>query len=363
MIRSVHSRPRRYRRESIVSAFVVAGVLFAPPATGLCEDLSPSTMQTRVATINGAIVSEADLAPLVAAQLQQLRQQEYDLKSKALEQLIATRLIEAEAVKQGLTVAQLKDREVRARVSEPTDSEVEAYYLAQKDRVQRPLSEVQSQLRQALRQARIQELLQQYLARLKENSSVVVWLNPPRVELTGHSKRVRGNPDAPVTIVEFSDFHCPFCKRVQPSLTELLTRYDGKVRLVFRDFPLDNLHPRARAAAEAANCAGDQGKFWEYHDLLFAEAPRASVDDLKGYARKVDLDAEKFDGCVFQNTYHDAVQRDVDEAVKLGMTGTPAFFINGRFLNGAQPMDKFVQIIDEELARATAGAQVSARSK
>jgi protein-disulfide isomerase len=336
-------------QKSRLFTFLLLGIGLLP-AAGLSENRGTATQPTAVATIDGSIVSEADLAQTVAGQLQQFRQQEYELKSKALDQLIARRLLEVEAAKQGISVDQLTDREVKAKVGEPTDSEVEAYYLGQRDRLQRPLSEIGSQLREALRQSRIQEGMQQYGARLKAASTIVVWLNPPRVELTGHSNRIRGDSDAPVAIVEFSDFHCPFCKRVQPSLNEVLSRYDGKVKHVFRDFPLDNLHPQARAAAEAANCAGDQGKFWEYHDLLFAQAPKASPDELKGYARTVGLNIEKFDNCVFQGTHHDAVQRDIDEATRVGMTGTPGFFINGRFLNGAQPIEKFVQIIDEELA-------------
>lgn len=336
---------------SCLLAFSLLGICLLPTA-GLSRDTGTATQPTPAATIDGSIVSEADLAEVVVGQVQQLRQQEYELKSKALDQLIAKRLLEVEAVKQGISVEQLTDREVKAKVGVPTDSEVDAYYLGQRDRLQRPLSEVRSQLREALRQSRIQDGMQQYVARLKAASTIVVWLNPPRIELMGHSNRIRGHSDAPVTIVEFSDFHCPFCKRVQPSLKEVLSRYDGKVKHVFRDFPLDNLHPQARAAAEAANCAGDQGKFWEYHDLLFAQAPKASLDDLKGYARTVALNTEKFDDCVVQGTHHDAVQRDIDEATRVGMTGTPGFFINGRFVNGAQPLEKFVQIIDEELAFA-----------
>jgi predicted DsbA family dithiol-disulfide isomerase len=350
------------RKEIHINLFSVLALAGAFSANSICaQELPLAPRADQIATVGGKAIYEQDLTPSIAAQLHQLRIQEYELKSKALEQLIVTRLLEAEAVKQGITVAQLTEREVQTKIGEPTDAEVEAYYLGQKERVQRPFVDVQSGLRQALRQARIQESLQQYLARLKAGSSVVVWLDPPRVELAGHSNRVRGNPEAPVTIVEFSDFHCPFCNRVQPSLTELLARYDGKVRLEFRDFPLDTLHPRARAAAEAANCAGDQGKFWEYHDLLFAQAPKASVEDLKGYARTVGLDAEQFDSCLFQSTHHDAVQRDIDEATKLGMTGTPAFFINGRPLSGAQSLEKFVQIIDDELARTPDSGSLSMR--
>jgi protein-disulfide isomerase len=110
-------------------------------------------------------------------------------------------------------------------------------------------------------------------------------------------------------------------------------------------------------------CAQDQDKFWNYHDLLFANSPKAEPNDLKGFAQQAGLDVSKFDSCLFQSVHHDAVQRDIDEATKLGLMGTPAFFINGRFVNGAQPLEKFVQIIDEELALAAAGSQVSAQTQ
>ena len=344
-------------RQVQVLPFLLFGVCLLP-ATALPQN-TETTQPTPVATINGSIVSEADLAQMVAGQLQQLRQQEYDLKSKALELVIAKRLLETEAAKQGISVDQLTDREVRAKVGEPTDSEVEAYYIGQKDRLQRPLSDMRVQLRQALRQAKMQQAMEQYVARLKGDAKIQISLSPPRVQVAGDPKRARGNTKAGVSIIEFSDYHCPFCKRAETVMTELLAKYDGRVRLMYRDFPLDSLHPRARAAAEAANCAGDQGKFWEYHDLLFAQAPKASDDDLKGYATTVGLDLEKFDGCILKNTYHNDVQRDIDEATKLGLTGTPAFFINGRFVNGAQPLENFVQIIDEELARAESSTAVS----
>ncbi len=289
---------------------------------------------------------------MVAGQLQQLRQQEYDLKSKALGQIIAKRLLEMEAAKQGITVDQLTDREVKKKIDEPTDAEVEAYYLAQKDKMQRPLSDLRVQLHQALHQAKVRQAMEQYLSQLKANAKIQITLSPPRVQVADDPRRARGNVNAAVSIVEFSDYHCPFCKQAETVVAEVFTKYDGQVRLVYRDFPLDNLHPHARAAAEAASCAGDQGKFWEYHDALFTNTPKASAEDLKGYAAMIGLDAAQFERCLNENTHRGRVQRDVEEATKLGLTGTPAFFINGRFLNGAQPIEKFVQIIDEELALA-----------
>ncbi|MGE5851144.1 MAG: DsbA family protein, partial [Candidatus Methylomirabilota bacterium] len=188
-------------------------------------------------------------------------------------------------------------------------------------------------------------------------AKVLVRLHPPplvRVEVSIDGAPIRGAPNAPVTLVEFSDFHCPFCKQVQPTLAQLLARYPGKVRLVYRDFPIDSLHPQARRAAEAARCAQDQGKFWEYHDLLFAEAPKATTEDLSRFAQQVGLDLAKFESCLSGGFHRAAVQRDIDDGSRAGVNGTPAFFINGRPLSGAQPLEAFVQLIEEELARPTA---------
>jgi protein-disulfide isomerase len=163
---------------------------------------------------------------------------------------------------------------------------------------------------------------------------------------------VKGAATAPVTIVECSDVHCPFCTRVLPTLTQLESQYDDNVKLVFRDYPIDQLHSGARKAHEAARCAKEQGKFWAYHDTLFANAPKASPNQLKAYAQEVELDVAAFEQCVSSGKYQAAVQHDIDEGTRAGVTGTPAFFINGRLVSGAQPLERFVQIIEEELARA-----------
>jgi protein-disulfide isomerase len=171
-----------------------------------------------------------------------------------------------------------------------------------------------------------------------------------RVEISTQGAPVRGPAAAPVTLVEFSDFQCPFCKQSQATLKQLLAQYAGKVKLVYRDFPLDQLHPQARDAAEAARCANDQGKFWEYHDLLFAQSPEAGSGSLRRYAAQAGLDPVTFDRCLSSGIHREAVQRDVEEGTRLGITGTPAFFINGRPVLGAQQIEAFTRVIEEELA-------------
>jgi protein-disulfide isomerase len=170
------------------------------------------------------------------------------------------------------------------------------------------------------------------------------------VNVTG--ARILGPADAPVTIVEFSDYHCPFCKRAEETVEQLLARYGDRIRVVFKDFPIGQLHPQAAKAHEAARCAADQGKFWEYHKLLFAGSPQTTTDQLTGIAQRAGMDMSRFEPCLGQAMHRAAVQQDVDEGTKLGVAATPTFFINGRPIAGAQPLETFVRVIDDELATA-----------
>jgi protein-disulfide isomerase len=147
----------------------------------------------------------------------------------------------------------------------------------------------------------------------------------------------------------FSDYECPYCKRGEDVVAQVMSTYGDKIRLVFRDYPLP-FHANARPAAEAAKCANAQGKFWEYHDKLFANQASLGVEDLKRYAGEVGLDQAQFDSCVGERKFQNDVQADLDAGQQVGVDGTPAFFINGRMLSGAQPFEAFKSVIDEELA-------------
>jgi protein-disulfide isomerase len=177
-------------------------------------------------------------------------------------------------------------------------------------------------------------------------------LDAPRATIAVESDDpALGAATAPVTIVEFSDFQCPFCQRVAPTLKKLRETYGDKVRIVWKDFPLTSIHPQAFKAAEAAQCAREQGKFWEYHDRLFANQQALQVEALKQYAAQLGLDAGKFDACVDSAKYAERVQAQMQVGTDLGVNSTPAVFVNGRLLSGAQPYETFAQVIDEELTR------------
>jgi protein-disulfide isomerase len=304
-----------------------------------------------IAVVAGQPIYEEDLAPSIQGALRQLQAQEFELKKNALDKLIEQRLLEAAAKKHGVTVEKLLAQEVDAKIGEPTDAEVQAYYLGLRGRENRPFDQVKAQLRASLKQQELQQAREEYLKQLRQKAGVTIYLNPPRVEVGYDLARLRGSAQAPVTIVEFSDFQCPFCRREEAVLKGLLSEYDGKLSLAYRDFPLQQIHPHAEMAAEAARCAGAQGKFWPYHDLLFTDPPQLDQPDLLKDAKSLGLDESKFGSCLSSHQFQPQVEADAQAASRLGVDGTPTFFINGVFLSGAQPASAFETIIAAELAR------------
>lgn len=307
-----------------------------------------------LAEVDGEAITAGEVENALGAPLRRLEEQIYALKRQALEALIAERLLAREAAERGITVRALLDAEVTAKAGPVSEQEIDAAYQAQEAQLKGNEAGLREQIRNRLLSQRLAAARRAFLESLRARSQVVIHLKAPpvfRVDVNVDGAPVKGPATAPVTLVEFSDFHCPFCKRVQPTLEKLLARYGERVQLVYRDFPIDQLHPQARKAHEAARCAHDQGKFWAYHDRLFANAPKASPEDLRAYAREVGLDMTVFERCLTSGTHQAAVQRDEDEGIRAGVTGTPAFFINGRLLSGAQPLESFVRLIEEELAR------------
>ena len=303
-----------------------------------------------VATVDGHAITEEDLAPLVAGQLRPLHEQEYQIKKKALDTLITQRIVEIEAKKRGISADKLYEQEVDAKVGEPSDVELNAVYAVQKEQLNRPFAEVKPQLAQTLKRAKTQQARQEYAARLREQSKVAVLLSPPRVQVGFDPARVRGNSKAKVMIVEFSDYQCPYCGQVETTLKSVLAKHEGTVALAFRDMPITQIHPLAQGAAEAARCAAEQGKFWEYHDLLFGDQGGLDRNGLLAKAAKLQLDAKQFDACVSSEKFKAQVQQDSQEGMRAGVSGTPGFFINGMFMSGAQPEAAFEKAIQEELA-------------
>jgi protein-disulfide isomerase len=311
---------------------------------------SPSPTGHPVATVAGQAISEDELLSKIEPQLRQLRNQEYDVKVQALESLIEQRLLDAEASHRKVTVGELLRQEVDSKTPQPTDAEVEALYQAQKDRINQPLEQVKEQLQQLLRQSRAQQVRQSFLKTLRDQAGVAVFLAAPRIEVEADPGRLRGDPKAPITIVEFSDFQCPFCQRAYPTVQAVLAKYGDKIKISYRDFPLRGIHPQAQLAAVASRCAGAQGKFWEFHDDLFSKPNQLTADQLTEHATNVGLDSAEFRMCLQSGRYDESIERDLQDGMQAGVSGTPAFFINGVLLSGAQPPSAFERVIEAELA-------------
>jgi protein-disulfide isomerase len=257
--------------------------------------------------------------------------------------------MDQEAKARGVERTKLFDQEVSSKVAAPTDEEVAAWYQANQQRVQgATLDQVRTPIRNLLTQERTQIARQAYLDRLKAKTAVKLMLEPPRLTVKATDSPARGPSNAPIEIIEFSDFQCPYCQRATPTVKEVLDTYGSRVRLVYRNYPLPN-HPNAKPAAEAAQCANEQGKFWPYHDRLFAAPGKLGDADLKQSAAELGLDTGTFNACFDGHKYQNAVEADVQAGNAVGVSGTPAFFINGRALTGAQPFAEFKRIIDEEL--------------
>jgi protein-disulfide isomerase len=308
-----------------------------------------------LAEVDGVAITSEEVEKSLAGQLSKLEEQIYNLKRQRIEALINDKLLEKEAAKRKLTVPQLLDTEVTSKVGLVTEQEIEKFYQDNKGQIKGDDPQVREKIRAYLQNQKLAAKRAEFLTSLGAQAKVVINLKPPpvlRAEVSIEGAPFRGAANAPVTLVEFSDFECPFCKRAHPTVTQLLEKYAGKVKLVYRDFPLESIHPQARRAAEAARCAEDQGKFWDYYEVLFKESPKLSQDDLRRYAAQTALDVKKFDACVADTVHKARVQRDIDEGTRLGITGTPAFFINGRSITGAQPLEVFARIIDDELTGA-----------
>lgn len=340
------------RQMSIRSAALVLVVLSLGSVAHVGEARAQAKPKEPLAVVGGQPIYDDDLLPFVQAQVFQLRLQEYEMKSRALENLVNQRLLEREAKRKRIPVESVLEHEADAKVPEPTEAELQALYIVQQELLKKPFGEIRAQLRQLLKQAKLRQARQDYYSRLREQAAVSIFLQKPKVEVAYDPARVRGTPKAPLVILEFSDFQCPYCRAVQPTLKNLLAKYEGLVSLAYRDLPLRDIHPQAQLAAEASRCAGEQGKFWEYHDLLFENQNKLNREGLVEQARALKLDETPFDSCLSSGRYKAQIEQDRQLGLRAGVSGTPGFIINGNLFTGNLPQDAFEKAIQEALAAA-----------
>lgn len=337
-------------------ALTVAGLGAAPLADATdkhkAESAKAQVQPAAVAAVGAARISVAEFEEKAAARLLTLRSQEYEVKRQVLDDMIADLLLKQEAAARGLSPEDLLSQEVDAKTPPVQDAESKAMYDQVKNRFpNKPEADLMGEIQAHLRNQKLQGRRADLVKELRGKAAVKVFLDPPRVAVEPGDAPMKGAKTAPITIVEFSDFQCPYCGRVAPTLKQIEGRYGASLRLFFRDYPLP-MHPQAPKAAEAGQCAKDQGRFWEMHDRLFADQSKLQVADLKQHAADIGLNAEQFDECLDSGRHAADWQRNLDEGSRYGVSGTPAFFINGRFVSGAQPYEAFARVVEEELQRA-----------
>ena len=306
-----------------------------------------------VATVDGEAVTDEAMARAGGSRYQTFKSQEYAAKREFMESAIGQKLLENEAKRRGLTVEELKKQEVESKVEPVTDVQAKEFYDMNKARFG-TLTEPQAldQIHTGLSQQRLQRKLGEYVGELRAKAAVKVLLDPYRIDVAAGDDPSKGGPaSAPVTLVEFSDFQCPYCARVGPALTRVEEVYGDQVRIVFKDFPLLQIHNNAAKAAEAGSCANEQGKFWALHDKMFENQSKLSVAEIKQHAKEAGLDANAFDQCLDSGKQTAEWTKDLADGEKYGVTGTPAFFVNGRLLGGAASFEKLAEVIDDELSR------------
>jgi len=265
--------------------------------------------------------------------------------------MVADELFKQEAAARKISPDQLEATEITAKAGEPTDAEIQQVYDANKAQLQgQTLDAVKPRIVEFLKEQKAAARKETFINELKSKYKTVVNLKAPVVEVSTGGRPEKGPKDAPITMIVFSDYECPFCRRAESTVEEVLKKYEGKIKYVFRDYPLP-FHSKARPAAVAANCAIPQNKYFEYNNKLFVTD--LSPENFKKIATDLGMDPKKFDECVAKNDQK-SIETDLADGGAVGVNGTPAFFINGRMLSGAQPAEAFTVIIDEELAKSGA---------
>jgi protein-disulfide isomerase len=326
--------------------FFVTLALSVAPTLSSAQVSSAGKDNTVIAEVNGQKLVMSDLEQTEGSKLLQARSSFYDAQRKALDDLIDQNLLEQQAKKENLTVDKLLEREVTSKLpADPTEDQLRVYYEGID--TDQPFDTVKDKILQHIRDVRTSKAKAAYLVKLRSQSNIMVALQPPQANVNLANSILKGSPNAQVVLVEFADYQCPYCQKVHPDLDKLKAEFGDKLSVAFKDFPLP-MHPFAQKAAEAARCAGVQGKFWEFHDALFTEK-KLEVPQLKEQARALKLDGTQFDKCLDSGDQAPVVAKDYAEGKKLGITGTPSFFVNGHYFSGAVNYTMLRDMVHQQL--------------
>jgi protein-disulfide isomerase len=355
------SRPSAWIPAIAAPIALTLAAVYAAPRARAADNPRPAAPIT-IATVGQTSVTEAAIIAASQSEFDRLQdgyelekrrleikyaKSRHDLLQRELDKTLDQDALTMEAAARGVTTETVLSG---LTLITPTEDEVRAFYDANVDRIRQPYDEVHTKVLQYLTEQRNKQVTRDFYDALRAKHGIRAELAPFRVSVAALGP-VRGQTKAAVTIVEFGDFQCPYCKEAETSLRKVMARYPNDVRLVFRNLPLTQIHPDAQLAAEAAVCADRQGKFWEMHDAMYADQSALKPEGLKNTAQRLGLDTNRFSTCITDGSTTEALGIDAKAAQDLGLSGTPYFFINGRPVDGNVPEETFNNIIAEELRR------------
>lgn len=327
-------------------------VVVALAAAALASACGMSRKHDVAAKVGSRTISVTEIDDTIRPELARIESDRYEARKAKLDQLIEDTLLADKAKALGVTKDDLVKNEITDKTPVPTDDDVKATFAKLKAPSGATLEQLTPRIREVLSAQAAAKRRAEYLNELRKEAKVTVKLDPPRFKVDTSTGHFDGPKDAPIQLVEFSDYQCPFCGRSQDTVAKVLAKYSGKVQHVFMDFPLTALHPSAMSAAVASRCAEEQSKFAEFHDKLFDHQRELNRDNFKKWAGELGMDGAAFEQCLDSKKFDERIQQSLRAGQAVGISGTPGFFVNGIAIKGAQPFDVFERTIDDELARA-----------
>jgi protein-disulfide isomerase len=342
---------------SAVSVFVLIAALFQ---MGCPSSKQPKSMQI---TIDGNVITEAQAREEGTNDLQALEMKMLEAKAsyardernildQAFERILGAKLVGMEAEKRGVTKEELMEAEVNQKVAEPSDAEIDAFYEANKSRISASKEDILPQIRAYLKQREENRIKQEFLAGLEKDHKIVRDLGYLRFDVDAPGLPSEGPAAAPVVLVEFSDFQCTYCRAFSATLKQIMEKYGDKVRMVYRQYPLSNIHPDAERASEASLCAADQDHFWDMYNFFFEDPGNLKQENILKKVEELGMNVQNFQSCLDTGKHIPQIREDQKAGAAAGVQGTPSLFVNGRYFNGNRPYEEIASVIDEELKNA-----------
>ncbi|MGE4233445.1 MAG: DsbA family protein [Bacteriovoracia bacterium] len=352
-------KTQRFKIFGIFSTIATLAVIFACTSNSGAKEKPKYTFKEgkgpagAMISIDGQAYNEDELIGEDKMDFAEIYRKLYDLRMDRISGLLLKKAYGEKAKKENKSVEEYVETKVLKADPKISNGEYEAFVKEKKIPKEQINAQLKDRIMAYMKAQKKMEEKQKLIVKLSKEHKVEVYFGKPnlKVEVQLGNSPVFGAKDAKVEIVEFSDFQCPFCSQAAKTVTEIKKMYGKKVKFAFKHFPLP-MHPQARPASEASMCVNEQNteKFWKYHDLLFQNQQALEADSLKKYAKEVGVNTDQFNKCFDAKKYANAIQEDLDYGSRIGVRSTPTFFINGRLVSGALPIESFKEIIDEEMA-------------